>query len=109
MGCTVRRSNPSYVLLLLEQIDLGNIAKPGPVPAISEGEVQEIRAVFPPTKEQDQIAGHLSKATVGIDTASSQARRQIGLMNEYRTRLIADVVTGQLDVREAAVHTEVTG
>ena len=23
-------------------------------------------------------------------------------MNEYRTRLIADVVTGQLDVREAA-------
>ena len=25
-------------------------------------------------------------------------------MNEYRTRLIADVVTGQLDVREAAAQ-----
>ena len=28
------------------------------------------------------------------------------LMNEYRTRLIADVVTGKLDVREAAVQDE---
>ena len=28
--------------------------------------------------------------------------RQIDLLHEYRTRLIADVVTGKLDVREAA-------
>ena len=31
-----------------------------------------------------------------------RARREIGLLREYRTRLIADVVTGKLDVREAA-------
>ena len=37
-------------------------------------------------------------------TASNSARRQIDLMNEYRTRLIADVVTGQLDVRETAAQ-----
>ena len=36
------------------------------------------------------------------DTTISRARRQFGLLQEYRTRLIADVVTGQLDVREAA-------
>ena len=30
--------------------------------------------------------------------------RQIELLQEYRTRLIADVVTGKLDVREAAAH-----
>ena len=29
-------------------------------------------------------------------------KRQINLLREYRTRLIADVVTGKLDVREAA-------
>lgn len=28
--------------------------------------------------------------------------RQIALLREYRTRLISDVVTGKLDVREAA-------
>ena len=37
-----------------------------------------------------------------IDAAINRARRQIDLIQEYRTRLIADVVTGKLDVREAA-------
>ena len=30
--------------------------------------------------------------------------REIDLLREYRTRLIADVVTGKLDVREAAAR-----
>ena len=34
-----------------------------------------------------------------IDTTIVNARRQIELMEEYRTRLIADVVTGKIDVR----------
>ena len=44
----------------------------------------------------------IDKATTGIDAATARARRQIELLEEYRTRLIADVVTGKLDVREAA-------
>jgi len=39
-----------------------------------------------------------------IDAAMARARRQIDLLGEYRTRLIADVVTGKLDVREAAAE-----
>ncbi len=39
-----------------------------------------------------------------ISTAITRARRQIELIQEYRTRLIADVVTGKLDVREAAAQ-----
>ena len=42
--------------------------------------------------------------TTSVDDAITQTRSQIDLMNEYRTRLIADVVTGQLDVREAAAQ-----
>ena len=33
-----------------------------------------------------------------------RSRRQIELLQEYRTRLIADVVTGKLNVREAAAQ-----
>ena len=33
-----------------------------------------------------------------------RAEREIDLLREYRTRLIADVVTGKLDVREAAAR-----
>ena len=36
------------------------------------------------------------------DHVINQTRRQIDLLREYRTRLTADVVTGKLDVREAA-------
>jgi type I restriction enzyme S subunit len=34
----------------------------------------------------------------------NRARGEISLLREYRTSLIADVVTGKLDVREAAAR-----
>ena len=58
----------------------------------------------PPVGEQKKTAVALGEATATIDATIAQTHRQIALMNEYRTRLIADVVTGQLDVREAAVQ-----
>ena len=39
-----------------------------------------------------------------MGAAIDRAGRQIHLLREYRTRLIADVVTGKLDVREAAAR-----
>ena len=39
-----------------------------------------------------------------LATASDAAERQIQHLTQYRTRLIADVVTGKLDVREAAAR-----
>lgn len=57
---------------------------------------------IPPLPEQAAIVEHLDKATADIDTAIANTRREIDLLREYRTRLIADVVTGKADVREAA-------
>ena len=59
---------------------------------------------FPPTEEQRKIAVDLGEATANIDANIARARRQIELLQEYRTRLISDVVTGKLDVREAAAQ-----
>ncbi len=59
---------------------------------------------LPSLAEQHAIVGHLDHARADIDTDVSRTRRQIELIREYRTRLIADVVTGQLDVREAAAQ-----
>ena len=56
----------------------------------------------PPVPEQATIVAYLDKATADIDAAIDCARREIELLSEYRTRLIADVVTGQVDVREVA-------
>ena len=57
---------------------------------------------FPPLEEQQKISVILDRTVVGIDSAIDRWRRQIALLGEYRTRLIADVVTGKLDVRRAA-------
>ena len=54
----------------------------------------------PPFSEQAAIVTYLDKATADIDTAIERAWREIELLGEYRTRLIADVVTGKVDVRE---------
>jgi type I restriction enzyme S subunit len=64
--------------------------------------VREIYSPVPPISEQLSILEFLGAETANIDTAITRANREIELVNEYRTRLIADVVTGKVDVREAA-------
>ena len=53
---------------------------------------------LPPINNQAAIVKYLDKVTVDTDAAVDRARRQVELMEEYRTRLIADVATGQIDV-----------
>ena len=40
--------------------------------------------------------------TAGLAKTTERIMLEIDLIREYRTRLVADVVTGQLDVRAAA-------
>jgi type I restriction enzyme, S subunit len=54
---------------------------------------------YPSVTEQYQILERLSVELDPINAAIRRARREIDLIREYRTRLIADVVTGKLDVR----------
>ena len=71
------------------------------------GILNDFKVPRPPSEEQTAIVRYLDKTTADIDTAIDKAQRQIDLLREYRTRLIADVVTGQLDVRGAgAVEVE---
>ena len=59
---------------------------------------------FPPAAEQASIVRWLDTALARIATAVECTRRETLLLREYLTRLIADVVTGKLDVREAAAR-----
>ena len=71
-------------------------------PKLTQDRLMGITIAVPPRREQDRIVASLAKATTGIDSAVKYARQQIGLLREYRTRLIADIVTGKVDVRKAA-------
>jgi type I restriction enzyme S subunit len=61
-----------------------------------------IEMITPPLLEQSIIVEAIDRETVGLNETSERLEREIELLREYRTRLVADVVTGKLDVREAA-------
>ena len=69
------------------------------------GRMKGIELPVPPAlAEQQTIVGYLQTGLGQVLEAISATHREIGLFREYRTRLIADVVTGKLDVREAAAR-----
>ena len=54
---------------------------------------------YPSANEQGEILEHIQKKSAKIDQAITRAQREIELIQEYRIRLISDVVTGQVNVR----------
>ena len=69
---------------------------------LGHGAIKAIPMIVPPLDVQDAIVAHLAKATAKIRAAIADAQSEIALIQQFRTRLIADVVTGQLDVRALA-------
>ncbi len=57
------------------------------------------RIPCPPFEEQQAIAAELAITVSNLERAIDCTYQEIDLLREYRTRLIADVVTGKLDVR----------
>jgi len=63
-----------------------------------------MKVLVPPLAEQHAIVAAIARGTASLNEAAQRAERESVLLREYRTRLIADVVTGKLDVREAAAR-----
>lgn len=72
---------------------------------LSHGAIKAIAVPVPPVDEQEPIARYIDDATADLNEAIRCAKREIELIREYRTRLVADVVTGRLDVRQHAAKT----
>ena len=71
------------------------------VPHLSPEQIRAFTIALPNLDEQDRILGALEQETHATQQAADSAAHQIERIREFRTRLIADVVTGKLDVREA--------
>jgi type I restriction enzyme, S subunit len=64
----------------------------------------ETPVALPPAGEQARLMVSLHEHTASIDRAVERQQVELDLLREYRIRLIADVVTGKVDVREAAAN-----
>ena len=72
--------------------------------ALTCEDLKRFKLALPPREEQDFLLNQIQTETGDLNTAISRLEREIELLREYRTRLVADVVTGKLDVREAAAR-----
>jgi hypothetical protein len=68
-------------------------------PHVNVERVRNYELVVPPRVEQERIVRWIAEQTAHFDDVVERAYREIAALREYRTRLIADVVTGKLDVR----------
>ena len=71
-------------------------------PHVNVDQIKNFRLAIPPLEEQYSIVNHIAAETEKIEATISRTEREIALIQEYRTRLAADVVTGKVDVRQAA-------
>jgi type I restriction enzyme S subunit len=96
-----KRGNMVYLAHLLETINYKPWISGAAQPKLTQDRLLSIAIAVAPPNEQDEIVQQLAKDTLPLNTTISRLEREITLLREYRTRLVADVVTGKLDVREA--------
>jgi type I restriction enzyme S subunit len=107
MVVSVIRAQPEFVAMALlsnyvrrDQLIIASMR--AAQPHLNAEELGSAIIILPPDDEQNQIMRFVLKTNLPLESAISRLEREIDLLREYRTRLVADVVTGKLDVREAA-------
>ena len=103
--CVEGRDNPRFMRHCLRAAADRGAFEDGHESTIGHLTGEKLRAhrfPFPPTHEQGRIVQFVDDKVREIHAASNNEGNLADSLQEYRTRLIADVVTGKLDVREAA-------
>ena len=97
MSCVVRGADAQFSFNILQQLDFGQIAKPGPIPALAESDVREIRVTLPPIHEQCSIVRFVSHANRRIRRYIRAKQKLIKLLEEQKQAIIHRAVTRGLD------------
>ena len=87
---------------LLRSMNLNQYSLASAQPGLSVERIQNLTIPVPAFKEQKKIVSYIQTETQKIDNTISKMEKEIELMQEYRTALISEVVTGKADVREYA-------
>jgi len=97
--------HPEYLLMLLLSEPFTKYAVDCSMrvamPKINRQALGECRLWYPPLVEQDKILRHLKERLSLPDEAAAAIRREVEYVRNFRARLAADVVSGNLDVRKA--------
>src|SRR3989339_70388 len=98
----VTRFNDEHIFWLgelLRSMNLNQYSISAAQPGLSVERIQNLSIPYPQIDEQELIGKHIETETKRIDNTISKIEREIELLQEYRTALISEVVTGKIDVR----------
>ncbi|MFH1653360.1 MAG: restriction endonuclease subunit S [Pseudomonadota bacterium] len=98
----IRCFDIEYLSFQMRAMNLNVLANANAQPLITGSVVKKQKVVLPTIDEQKNIVIKIKKISQYFEKAVHTARKEIDLIKEYRTRLITDVVTGKIDVRELA-------
>jgi type I restriction enzyme S subunit len=99
--------DPEYISLLLNDSYVLSMARREAIPSLHQANLNptrygRLKVALPSRSEQTAILEYIKEVLDPTVQVIERSKQEIELVREYRTRLIADVVTGKLDVREAA-------
>ena len=93
-----------YILLSYKFIDLVNSSTYGAkMPRANWSFIGNCNIPIPSLEDQNRIASYLDEKCYKIENLKGKIQNEIDLLYEYRTRLISDVVTGKVDVRDIEI------
>ena len=87
---------------VLRVMNLNQYSLAAAQPGLSVERIEALELPVPNLVDQQAIAKAMAAETAETNAAIEIVRQEITLIQEFRTRLIADVVTGQFDVRARA-------
>ncbi|MPL99756.1 hypothetical protein SDC9_45977 [bioreactor metagenome] len=101
--CLKARNNilPEYLYLLLHSYDVSKVfygMGGGVRQSIGYTDIRRMTILLPPIEEQKAIVAYCCEEQTKIEQMISGIKDEISLVQELRTKTIADVVTGKVDV-----------
>lgn len=103
----VDADNPRFLMYVLFYVAKKGVFKAdgseNTIAHLTSEKLRKYRFAFPERAEQDMLVEHIDQESSDINLVIEKTQSEIDFIREYRTRLVADVVTGQLDVRHLAL------
>ena len=99
-----RRGNLEFLSYMLESINYLPWISGAAQPKLTKDRLLSIPMAVPPPAEQEQIVKSIAERTARLTSTMDRAKREIQFLLELRARLVSDVVTGKVDVREIATY-----
>lgn len=93
---------PKFLFYIAKTIPYQFYSTQTALPSMTQTILGNYRIGLPSLDVQRNVISYIETENYAIDETIELARKEIELLQEYRTRLTADVVTGKVDVREAA-------